>query len=803
MPVESDASESYLASAEAWSCEAVVRNYRLLSDASPVTSWTAGPAGQINFIGEGALRSAPADPANPTLTSIRWEDLLHPDDVEITAATWRRSAISGQNYCARHRMKIGDSYRWVLSQAKAVIAPDASIHGWLGSTVNLDDIIAEEGGQLQAESRYRALVAAASAVVYECSADGQFASPQSSWQRFTGQPWEEHQGFGWSRMIHPDDRAKAEAALLQSVRTDAPYRVDVRLWCAAADAYHRCRISAAGTRDDGGNIFEWVGMIADVEDNLQQAERLREDQGRLALSIEAAEIGTFHCPMPLNKIIWNARCRQHFWLAPDEEVDFDRFYSIVHPDDRQTVREAVTRAVSNTEPYDIEYRTVSPQGAIRWIRAKGSSYVDASGQPVRFDGITIDISDQKALQAQRDALLERERIEKAAAQNASRLKDSFLATVSHELRTPLNAMQTWIYLLRQNHRDFDIVFRALDSIERNVRVQSKLVDDLLDISRITSGKLFLEIETVSLKNIVNAAISDVKAAALIKDVQITVVTEHDASVGADVLRLRQVFINVLDNAVKHSKLGGSVKVSLDIRAKHVKVLFADNGDGIAPDFMQRLFEPFTQADDAIGRHHEGLGIGLAIAANIVDLHGGSITARSEGIGRGSEFIVTLPRVESADVLETDFIGTSSPRAIEAPRFDGVRVLIVEDNLDALEALAAVFNMEGAQVSTAESASAARHLLSSRTYDAITSDIGMPGEDGYSLMRWIREQNISTPAVALTAFTRPEDEARAYHAGFDRFHPKPVHPPQLLDLVSDLLSKGVGTERRDKGETQTK
>ncbi|WP_436229520.1 response regulator [Caballeronia sp. LjRoot29] len=205
--------------------------------------------------------------------------------------------------------------------------------------------------------------------------------------------------------------------------------------------------------------------------------------------------------------------------------------------------------------------------------------------------------------------------------------------------------------------------------------------------------------------------------------------------------------------------------------------------------MARLFEPFSQADDAVGRRHEGLGIGLAIAKSIIDLHGGSIVSRSDGIGLGSELVVTLPRLRQSEQVDD-----ARPAAIalienrEAARLQGVKILVVEDNLDALDALAAVFETEGAVVTQADSPNAARSLLALHRFDVLTSDVGMPGEDGYALMRWIRSVRIATPSVAITAFTRPEDEARAINSGFDRYHPKPIHPNILLELVKSLVAK---------------
>ncbi|WP_436229518.1 PAS domain-containing protein [Caballeronia sp. LjRoot29] len=313
---------------------------------------------------------------NQVLKGPHGAQIAHPDDAAEVANAWRYSINSGKDFAIEHRVKFYDGiYQPVLSRAKAVTDGSGDIRGCVGVNLSADTQAgASDALRLKAEARYRALVAAASAIVYECGADGQFMTPQPSWQRYTGQPWEEHHGFGWSEMIHPEDRAIAQAALSESLSTDLPYQADVRLWCAEANEYHHCRISAAGTKDEQGQVYEWVGMIADIEETVRHAEKLHEDQHRLGLSIKAAEIGTFHCPMPLNDIVWNDRCKEHFWLGPQEQINFERFYAIIHPEDRQRARDAVTAAVSGGVAYDIEYRTVSREGEIRWLRAKGSTF---------------------------------------------------------------------------------------------------------------------------------------------------------------------------------------------------------------------------------------------------------------------------------------------------------------------------------------------------------------------------------------------------------------------------------------------
>ncbi|CAH2897450.1 MAG: Two-component system sensor histidine kinase/response regulator hybrid [uncultured Paraburkholderia sp.] len=640
--------------------------------------------------------------------------------------------------------------------------------------------------RLLLEARYHALVKVASSAAYVCDAMGRFVVPQPSWESYTGQPWEKHQGYGWAEMIHPDDRLVAQTALNKSLETDGPYRADVRLWHAASSTYRRCQIRAAGSHDESGAIYEWVGMITDVEETLINAQSLTEERERLDLSIQAAEIGTFHCPIPLDRIIWNVKCKEHFWLPANAEVGFDLFYARIHPDDRQKTRDAVEKAVNEGVPYDIEYRTASPSGDIRWIRAKGRTHVDEAGRPLRFDGITIDVSSHKALEMERDRLLTNERLLRLEAQHANQLKDAFLATVSHELRTPLNAMQSWLYLLQHENTDPELIARGIEAIDRNVELQTRLVDDLLDLSRIAAGKLFINSSEVDLVPLLVAEISDVELAARAKGVEIVPQLADTLLVEGDPLRLRQVFSNVLSNALKYSSAKGKIDIVASRAGNWAEIRVEDNGAGIPASFINHVFEPFAQASQATTRRFGGLGIGLAIAKSIVTLHGGSITAQSEGDGRGSTFVVHIPllaedREPPAGPPLTDIVTSSRDEALA-----GIRVLLVEDEADVRDAMLAVLESAGAGVRGAESAPEARRQIDAEQFDVILSDIGMPDEDGYSLIRSLRQQANQTPAIAVTAFGRPEDRARALQAGFDLHMPKPVEPMSLFRAIRELL-----------------
>jgi PAS domain S-box-containing protein len=518
----------------------------------------------------------------------------------------------------------------------------------------------------------------------------------------------------------------------------------------------------------------------------------RQLKEQLAMALEASQLGTFHCSMPLGTIEWNQQCRAHFGLGPDCEVDFELFYSLIHPEDRERTRQAIDECVRGRKPYDIEYRVVLPNGDIRWVRATGKTFYDSENNPIRFDGTTQDSTDRKLAEATRERLLESERSARAEAERVSQLKDEFLATLSHELRTPLNAIFGWSQILKMDDEDPETVREGIDVIDRNVRLQTQLIEDLLDMSRIISGKIRLDVQRVDLCELIDNAIESVKPAADGKGLQIEKFIDPLAGpVTGDPGRLQQVLWNLLTNAIKFTPKGGRVHVILQRVNSHVELSVEDSGEGIDPNFLPYLFDRFSQADASTTRTHGGLGLGLSIVRNLVELHGGTICAKSNGRDQGSTFIIQLPlRVIKATDGEGPLLQASRP----APVFDcidklsGVKVLVVDDEPDS-RALVNRFLVEcGATAAVAASAADAHQLLNIFHADVIVSDIGMPGQDGYEFIRSLRNSGNKTPAVALTAFARAEDRIRSIHAGFQTHLPKPVEPAELIAVVASLAGR---------------
>jgi signal transduction histidine kinase/DNA-binding response OmpR family regulator len=395
---------------------------------------------------------------------------------------------------------------------------------------------------------------------------------------------------------------------------------------------------------------------------------------------------------------------------------------------------------------------------------------------------------------ERVVVLERERSTRGDAEAANRSKDDFLAMVSHELRTPLNAITGWTGMLLGGTLDEARSKRALETIDRNARSQAQLIDDLLDISRIISGKLRVNVGSVDVPSTAEMALESVRLAADAKGIALDARIEPAAGqITGDADRLQQIIWNLLTNAIKFTPKGGRVVISVSRRASGIEIAIDDSGQGIATEFLPHVFERFKQADGTITRSKGGLGLGLAIVKHLVELHGGTIEAKSGGVGQGSSFVVLLPTPDDAtDVARISSTLTSGQPALERPReIEGLRILVVDDDLDALELIRTLLESCKIVVKTASNAADAFQVLRTAKVDAMVSDIAMPDEDGLSLIRRVRmlsrEEGGRTPAIALTAYARLEDRTKALRAGFNSHVAKPVEPSELLAVLASLTS----------------
>ncbi|MDQ4120609.1 MAG: ATP-binding protein [Acidobacteriota bacterium] len=463
----------------------------------------------------------------------------------------------------------------------------------------------------------------------------------------------------------------------------------------------------------------------------------------------------------------------------------------------QEVDEGI-RAVLNKQKdyFTVEYPCHCPTGEERWFLLHVTPLSGTSGAVVSHLNITkrkkAEQERQKALDELKTAMEENEIV--------NRMKDEFLSTISHELRTPLTSMLGWTKLIRSGKLDEKSIAQGLETIERNTLVQSRLIEDLLDISRIINGKIKLEAFPVKVRSLVETAVESIKPTASIKHIAIEFRSEiEDATVYADPRRIQQILWNLLSNAIKFTPRNGFVFVNLNATREAVEVSVTDNGIGISPEFLPHLFKHFRQQDASITRKHGGLGLGLSIARHLVELHGGQVKAQSAGEGKGSVFTFTLPLMNARVESLNDINNVVAPDNFDAPKktetqqkLEGVNLLLVEDDTDSLELLAFLFESTGATVRTAKLASLAFEQFQENPPDLLISDIGMPDEDGYSLIRKIRqlspEKGGNVPAIALTAYAKNEDRLKALSCGFQRHIKKPIEPLDLIQQVSEMLAQ---------------
>ena len=381
---------------------------------------------------------------------------------------------------------------------------------------------------------------------------------------------------------------------------------------------------------------------------------------------------------------------------------------------------------------------------------------------------------------------------RAEAVTANRLKDEFLAIVSHELRTPLNAVLGWARLLGGGQLDSTQAAKAIQTIERNTKAMARIIDDLLDISRLVGGNIRIDSQPVDLIAVIQGALDEIRLAADVKSISLSFSChEIPDPVGGDALRLQQVVANLLSNAVKFTPSGGRVEVSLTPRDSHAEIRVADTGQGIAAEFLPHLFQRFMQADTSSTRRQGGIGLGLAIVKALVERHGGTVHADSPGVGKGATFTIRMPVLPAqADAGQAHIAEASTP---EATRIDGIRVLLAEDDADGRQVLTLILEIAGAKVKAVASVREALRAFKAFRPDVLVSDIGMPDEDGYALIRQVRAREVnrggSTPAIALTGYVNPEDRARLLAAGFQVHVRKPVEPSELLAAVASLAATG--------------
>ena len=536
---------------------------------------------------------------------------------------------------------------------------------------------------------------------------------------------------------------------------------------------------------------------------------LRDANARLAFHFENTPLAVIEWGGNFCVTRWSPSAERLFgWKAEEVLGRCADDWRFVYADDAQAVKEVQERQRRGAEGRGVSRnRNHAKDGSVLYCDWYNSALYDESGNLMSVLSLVLDVTARTLAERERARLLEAEQASRAEAERANRLKDEFLATVSHELRTPLTAILGWSSMLRLGHIDAANSADAVETIHRNAQAQKQLIDDLLDVSRIVTGQLRLEVRPFEAAEAVESAIESVRPAAAAKGVRLRAELDPRAGlVSGDPARMQQVAWNLLSNAVKYTPKGGVVEVRLARADSHIELTVSDTGQGIAREFLPHVFDRFRQADQSVTRKHGGLGLGLAIVRHFVELQGGTVQAESAGLGRGATFTVKLPLMAVSD-RRRSFEGGRASRAAPAVAgmasdcptpLAGMRVLVVDDEEDARDLLAAVLGRCGAEVLTAASAGEALVAFGEQKPDVLVSDIGMPGEDGYELIRKVRtlsaERGGCTPALALTAYAREEDRERALSSGYQAHAAKPVEPTELAAAVANLAGRDLSSSR---------
>jgi PAS domain S-box-containing protein len=767
--------------------------------------------------------------------------LIHPEDRAFVARTLEQPERS--EFRVEYRiLRIDGGVRWHEARGRVLLDEDGQPAKLAGVVMDITARRHAEQQHRETEARFQLLAEMLPQLIWRTRADGYSEYFNPGWYEYTGQTPEQALGNGWSQAVHPDDLGRTLEAWRHAITTGEPYSVEYRLRRGADGAYRWFIARGLPLRDGAGHLTHWFGTSTDIDDQKRGAESLRylsEASAALAASLDHAatlkQVARLAVPVLADwctvdlvgedghiERVEVAHAEPALAVLAERLRRFPPVQNPEHPSARamrsdKTIYVAeVTRAFEERSAQGPEHLVAIQEmkcrsfvsvpllargrtlGALTFITTESSGRRYGEGDVL----LAEEVARRAAMALDNARLFSLAREERQRAEEANRLKDDFLATVSHELRTPLTAMIGWVKMLRSGRLPADKHARALETVDRNAQAQAQLIEDLLDVSRIISGKLRLETQPVRMADVVQAAMESVRPAADAKAIRLQAEFDPDGDgVMGDAGRLQQVVWNLLSNAVKFSPGESCVRVRLRRVDTSVEVTVADEGPGIPADFLPHLFERFRQLEGGTTRRHGGLGLGLAIVRHLVELHGGTVHAASDGPGRGATFTLRLPAAAprpATPELPAPRWSASVPavRAASHPVLAERRILVVDDEEDTREVLKVMLEAHGAYVVTAASASEALRTMREGRPELLVSDIGMPGEDGYRLITQVRalpaEEGGGVPAVALTAYARVEDRARALTAGFNMHVAKPVEPSELLSILSNLVTLSPGS-----------
>ncbi len=590
------------------------------------------------------------------------------------------------------------------------------------------------------------------------------------------------------KFIHPDDAEKLRQSIEDSITENNFFQSETRSLNTKGETVW---LESYGNIIRSGSTapVKIVGVTQNITERKRIEEQIKESEQNLrTLANSIPQLAWM--AQPDGHIFWcNQRWYDYTGITPKQMQGWG-WKSVQEAEILPKVVERWKHSVETGEPFEMEFRLRGADGKFRWFLTQVNPLRDSQGKILRWFGTNTDIDDAKQIELEREAIFKREKAARHEAEEANRTKDEFLSVLSHELRTPLNSMLGWVKMLNAGMLDEEKKQHAYTVIERNIRQQNDLIEDLLDVSRIISGKMNIESEEVDFASIVATAIENIRPIADGKNISIEFQGAAEQKIIGDETRLNQIVNNLLSNAVKFTPENGNVNVKLSRTNGKIQFEISDTGIGIAPQFLPHIFDRFRQADSTTRRAQSGLGLGLTIVRHLTELHGGKINAASSGAGKGSTFTIELPYKSSCEQ-------TAKPKTTSSIREDNgnlkdVRILLVDDNCEGLQPLKMLLEIKQAVVECVDSAHGALKKLADERFHILISDIGMPDMDGYELLKAVRGMNSSKnreiPAIALTAYASIQDRERALNAGFQQHLSKPIDFDQFLSAIENLVNQ---------------
>ncbi|HEV8138344.1 MAG TPA: PAS domain S-box protein [Pyrinomonadaceae bacterium] len=765
------------------------QQYRSVIDALPAAVYTTDAAGRVTMFNQAAVELSGRTPeVGSDSWCVTWK-LYHPDgkpmphaECPMAIALKKGEAVRGQEAIAERPDGSRVSF---VPYPTPLRDSSGQLVGAINMLVDITDRKRSEAQLRDREQRLSAFFSTAALGVAVLTPDARFEQVNDTFCRIVGYSRDELAKMDSAALTHPDDIPHMKQKLDALTEGQVPRFEIEKRYLRQDGTQIWVQNSVSATRDGAGKLLNLVMLCQDITDRKGTEDILR----HMASIVETTDDAIISKDLNGTITSWNPAAERLYGYKAQEVIG--KPVTILIPSERPDEEPAILERLRRGERID-HYETirVAKDGRRLNVSLTVSPIRDASGKVIGASKIARDITQQKKAQTEIARLLGAERAARQEAEVASRTKDEFLATLSHELRTPLTAMLGWLTMLRGHKLDEKTTKHAIETIERNAKAQAQLIEDLVDISRIVGGKLSLEVGPIELYPVIDAAVEVVKPAADAK--QISIKINYDPTVGpvsGDTGRLQQIIWNLMSNAVKFTPSGGSVIVDYRRQGNFAEVTVRDTGIGISEDFLPYVFERFRQAESAATRSHRGMGLGLAIVRHLVELHGGTVSVESAGENQGTTFTVHLPLAAAPKALPPSTSAHEGNGDL-AKALNGLRILLVEDEPDARELIAILLQGSGATVEAVDSASGALQRLLLFIPDVLVSDIGLPRESGYDLIRQIRAMASDInkiPAIALTAFATENDRKTSLSAGFQAHLAKPVEPSDLLKTIKTLTN----------------